>query len=137
MEALHKLGAKSAVKGPVAGDSRYAHLLANAFISCKDPNEFLFPWETRHLKQFFQPDDELLAVEKEAFTVKADWLDLGWKSSPAEPEQLSQEPQLAVDGVLHTKAILAMPDKPFEEQQAALIELAVSKWITSMYRTRR
>ena len=82
------------------------------------------------MKQFSQPDDEFLAVEREALTVKADWLDLGWKSSPAESEQPSQEPQLAVDGVLHTKAILAMADKPFEEQQAALIELAVSKWIT-------
>ena len=102
-------------------------MLANAFISCKDSEDFLFPWETGHLKQFFQSDSESLAVDKAALTVRADWMDLGWKADPLDQEQSVQGPQLAVDGTLHTKAILAMPDKTFEEQHGTLVGLAVSE----------
>ena len=129
-DALSLLGAKRIVKGPVADDSRYSQMLAKAFISCKDHDDFLFPWETGHLKQFFQTDSESLDVEKATLTVKADWMGLGWKSSPAELEQVSLGPQLVEDGVLHTKAILAMPDRTFAEQHWTLVELAVSKWVT-------
>ena len=72
-EALDKLGGKPVVKSPVAGDSRYAHLLANAFISCRIRMNFFSRGKQGIGNSSFSLMMNFLAVEKEAFTVKADW----------------------------------------------------------------
>ena len=64
VDSLSHLGAKCVVKGPVADDARYAKLLSDAFIGCKDPQDFLCPWETGHLNQFFQPESDSLTIQR-------------------------------------------------------------------------
>ena len=123
-------GAKRLAKGVTVDDSKYAHMLARAFISCKDADEFLFPWEYGHLKPFFQRDSECNDIDKSWLSVKADWVGLDWPSEPAEQQLERFGPQPGVDGVLHTKAIMAMPDKTFAEQNSMLSNLAVSKWVS-------
>ena len=70
-------GAKRLAKGVTVDDSKYAHMLARAFISCKDADEFLFPWEYGHLKPFFQRDSECNDIDKSWLSVKADWVGVG------------------------------------------------------------
>ena len=124
------LGAKRISRGRTLEDSKYAQMLSNAFISCKEVDEFRFPWECGHLKPFFESDRDSNEIDKDFLSVKADWVGLDWQSDPVAPPPAQFGPQLGEDGIFHTKAILAMPDKTFEEQNLALTELAVNKWVS-------
>ena len=129
-DGASRLGAKQISRGRIMEDSKYAQMLANAFISCKEVDEFRFPWECGHLKPFFESASESNGIDKDFLSVKADWVGLDWQSDPVAQSPPQFGPQVAEDGVFHTKAILAMPDKTFAEQNSAVTELAVNKWVS-------